>query len=236
MTARPAEPFLWLIDLRRIALGAMRELLTADEQTRADHYRQDGDVARFVVGRGALRRILGERTGQDPRDLVLVEGDGRKPVMRDHPDLHFNLSHSGDFVLIGVGDAPLGVDIETMRDLDWRALAAMNFHVDERAVMAHEPETAARAAFFQFWAHKEAFLKATGVGLTDRLTDISIPLTGGRVAAPAELSSDTWYATPLPAPDGYRASIVCGEPLSHPLVPANAGTQFFGAGPPLSRG
>jgi 4'-phosphopantetheinyl transferase len=147
---------------------------------------------------------------------VFLEGGGRKPVLRDHPDVHFNLSHSGDFVLIAAGDAPLGVDIEAMREIDWRALAIMNFHPDERVTM--EAQEDARAAFFQLWAHKEAFLKATGIGLTHRLTDISIPLAGGRVAAPAELSRETWYAAPLPAPDGYKASIVCGGALARPTL------------------
>lgn len=208
--------------MRRIALAAMRALLSAGEQARADRYRQDGDIARFVVGRGALRRILGERTGENPHDLVFVEGDGRKPALRDHPDVHFNLSHSGEFVLIAIGDAPLGVDIENMRELDWRALAMMSFHPDERAVMEAQGDSAAREVFFQFWAHKEAFLKATGIGLTDRLTDISIQLAGGRVSAPRELSSDHWYATPLPAPDGYKASIVSGHALTGiPLAAAD---------------
>jgi 4'-phosphopantetheinyl transferase len=201
---------LWLLDTRRIDLVSMRALLNADEQTRADRYRQDGDAARFVSGRGALRHILGGRTGQHPRALTFAEGGGRKPALRDHPSVHFNLSHSGDFVLIAVGDAPLGVDIEAMRDLDWRALAAMNFHPDERAAV--ESSADPRAAFFQFWAHKEAFLKATGIGLTDRLTDISVPLAGGFVAAPKDLSAEAWFVMPLDAPQGYAASIVSGDP------------------------
>jgi 4'-phosphopantetheinyl transferase len=204
----------------------MRLLLSADERARADRYRQDGDVARFVGGRGALRRILGERTGQDPRDLVFVEGDGRKPALRDHPDVHFNLSHSRDYVLIALGDAPLGVDIEATREIDWRALAVMNFHPDECAVIEQKLEAAAaRAAFFQFWAHKEAFLKATGIGLTDRLTAISIPLGGGRVAALAELSRGDWYAMPLPAPDGYKASLVTRDA---PAAPRDLTATFSG--------
>ena len=190
----------------------MRALLSADEQARADRYRQDGDVARFVKGRGALRRILGDRTGQDPRDLVFLEGDGRKPALRDHPAVQFNLSHSGDFVLIALGDTPLGVDIEAMRELDWRALAAMNFHPDERAALDRCEGDAARAAFFQFWAHKEAFLKATGIGLTDHLTAINIALQGGLISAPEALSPDAWYAAPLDAPRGYAASIVSQRP------------------------
>lgn len=201
----------------------MRALLSADEQTRAEQYKQPDDVARFVTGRGALRRILGERTGQDPRALVFVEGGGRKPALRDHPSVHFNLSHSGDFVLIAAGAEPLGVDIEAMRAIDWRTLAAMNFHPDEAAAMDAQPD--ARAAFFQLWANKEAFLKAAGIGLTDRLTAIRIPLDGGMVSAPKSLSSETWYATPLDAPPGYKAAIVTGSahPALHDLTAAFSG-------------
>jgi 4'-phosphopantetheinyl transferase len=202
----------WCLDLTRIALDAARALLSTAEQERADRFRMRGDHERFAKSRGALRRILAERTRQDARTLVFVEGDGRKPELRDHPAVHFNLSHSGDYALIAAGAQPLGVDIEAMREFDWRALAQINFHPDERAALEARAGEAARDAFFQFWAHKEAFLKATGIGLTDHLAAISIALEGGLILAPQVLSRDAWYAAPLAAPPGYAASIVSGEP------------------------
>jgi 4'-phosphopantetheinyl transferase len=221
--ARVQDISIWCLDLRRIALAAMRALLSADEQARGDRLRMRADHERFVKSRGALRCILAGRTAQDARELVFIEGHGRKPVLRDHPSVHFNLSHSGDFVLIAAGAEPLGVDIEAMRDLDARALAAMNFHPDEIAAM--EAQTDPRAAFFQLWAHKEAFLKATGIGLTDQLTSISIPLGGGRVEAPASLSSDPWCATPLDTPAAYKASVVTrgARPTPHDLTASFVG-------------
>ena len=209
---------IWCLDLRQIALAAMRALLSADEQARGDRFKMRADHERFVKSRGALRCILAGRTAQDTRELVFLEGNGRKPALRDHPAVHFNLSHSGDFVLIAAGAEPLGVDIEAMRDLDARALAAMNFHPDEIAAM--EAQADQHAAFFQLWAHKEAFLKAIGIGLTDQLTSIRTLLGGGRVEAPASLSSDPWYATPLDTAAGYTASIVTRDacPTLHDLT------------------
>jgi 4'-phosphopantetheinyl transferase len=204
---------IWCLDLTRIAPGQPHALLSADEQARADRFKVRGDHERFVKGRGALRRILAPYTGRDARDLVFIEGGGRKPQLRDHPSLHFNLSHSGDFALIAVGAQPLGVDIEAIKpDIDWRALAAASFHPDERMILAQHSGAAALDAFFQIWAHKEAYLKATGIGLTDHLTAIDIPLEGGMVSAPKSLSPDVWYAAPLDAPHGYAASIVSREP------------------------
>jgi 4'-phosphopantetheinyl transferase len=201
---------LWLLDLRPIAFDAMRALLSAEEHARAQRYKVRGDVERFVKSRGALRRILGTQTDLDGRALVILEGGGRKPELRDHPSLHFNLSHSGDYALIAVGSQPLGVDIEAIRlDVDWHALAKMNFHPDERAILEARPDAAIRT-FFQIWAHKEAFLKAIGIGFTDQLTSIAVPLEGGMISAPKFLSPRSWHATPLDSPPGYAASIVSG--------------------------
>ena len=200
---------IWCLDLGTIALDAMRVLLSADEQARAGRFKVRADHERFVKSRGALRRILAERTAQDARALAFLEGDGRKPELRDHPSVHFNLSHSGNFALIAVGSQPIGVDIEAVKpDIELQALAKANFHPDERAILAAHSGTAAREAFFQIWAHKEAFLKATGIGLTDHLTAISVSLEGGPISAPTFSSPETWYATPLDAPSGYKASIV----------------------------
>lgn len=200
---------IWCLDLRSIALGAMRALLNAGEQARADRVKVRGDHERFVKSRGALRRILAEQAGQTARELVFAEGNGGKPELRDHPLIHFNLSHSGDFTLIAVAARPLGVDIEAIRpDIDWRDFADSNLHRDERAVLEASRDAAARDAFFQIWTHKEAFLKATGAGLTDHLTAICVPLEGGPIRAPGFLSSGTWHAIPLDAPRGYKASLV----------------------------
>jgi 4'-phosphopantetheinyl transferase len=200
---------IWCLDLTRIALAPMRGLLSVGEQARAERYKVRGDRERFVKSRGALRRILAQQAGEDARALVFIEGDGRRPELRDHRSIHFNLSHSGDFALIAVAAQPLGVDIEAIRpDIGWRELAEANFHPDERALLQAAQDVAAGEAFFQIWAHKEAFLKATGVGLTDHLTAIRVALEGGPISAPDSLSSETWHATSLDAPRGYKASLV----------------------------
>lgn len=223
LTLAPADPearvdeiSIWCLDLTRIAPEPMRALLSDAERARAERFKIHGDVDRFVTGRGALRHILAGLTGTGARSLVFEEGSGRKPALIGHPYLQFNLSHSGDFVLIAVGREPLGVDIEAIREIDWSALATMNFHPDERAILASRSGAAALDAFFQIWAHKEAYLKATGIGLTDHLTSIAVPLAGGLISDPKAPSPGNWYATPLVAPPGYKASIVAHD--AHPTI------------------
>ena len=40
---------------------------------------------------------------------------GGKPWFPEHPDIQFNVSHSGPFAMCGVGNTPVGVDIEWVR-------------------------------------------------------------------------------------------------------------------------
>lgn len=47
---------------------------------------------------------------------AIVVGEQGKPIFLDFPDLHFNLSHSGNFALCVLSDeGPAGVDIEIVR-------------------------------------------------------------------------------------------------------------------------
>ena len=40
-----------------------------------------------------------------------------KPFIVDHPNIHFNLSHSGDVAICAVSNQPVGIDIETPRSI-----------------------------------------------------------------------------------------------------------------------
>lgn len=54
-----------------------------------------------------------------PMDQIVFETEGNgKPVVRQLPSFHFNLSHSGDWVVCAVDDAPVGIDIEEIKPID----------------------------------------------------------------------------------------------------------------------
>ena len=74
---------------------------------------------RTVCGQLLLRRVLFEKFGILPDRLKLDFGPPRaKPFLPEQPDCHFNLAHSGEWVVCAVSAAPVGVDIEEIRPLD----------------------------------------------------------------------------------------------------------------------
>ncbi len=124
---------------------------------------------------------------------------GRPTVPGDA--VHFSLSHSGDLVMTALADVPVGVDVEKIPGPHTVADVGPALHPDESAELdalapAHRP-----AAFGRCWTRKEAYLKATGAGLTEdpSLTYVG---TGANPAGPPH-----WLITDHPAPPAYTAAI-----------------------------
>ena len=51
-------------------------------------------------------------------DMKLRYLSNGKPVLANEPDVHFNLSHSGNLAVCAVSDHPVGVDVELLQDMD----------------------------------------------------------------------------------------------------------------------
>ena len=139
--------------------------LSAPERERASRFRFDADARRFVLGRLAIRRLLAEIGGLAPEALEITADKLGKPTCPQLPGWSFNLSHSGDFVLIGLSPQhPIGVDVEahaTPFPLDIAPLLGRR----EADLIAEAPAEQAARLFYSFWTIKEAALKALGCGL-----------------------------------------------------------------------
>jgi 4'-phosphopantetheinyl transferase len=195
------------LDVDAGELAALTGLLGADERARADRFRFARDRRRFIVRRARLRQWLGAWVGRAPESLAFVENSHGKPLLVDGPP--FSLSHSRDMMLLAIGDAEVGCDIEWIDPaLDWAPLAGTFFTASEGAALAALPPEAARRAFFACWARKEAFVKALGLGLSYPLDAFDVS-----VGASAELLSggDDWAMAAGPALVGYATAIVAHD-------------------------
>ncbi|MEA5410585.1 4'-phosphopantetheinyl transferase superfamily protein [Synechococcus sp. BA-120 BA3] len=196
-------PLLLLIDRRdpdvRALLAPLGDLLDPGERQRLERLRVEGDGERFLLGRGALRLILGSWLGCDPAGLVLETGPHGKPELPappppgpdgGEPPLRFNVSHSGDLIALGFHPRrPVGVDVEQPRPVpEWQAIARRCLPPGEREAIASLPEQQREPAFLAAWCRLEARLKAQGQGLF------------GPSTAPGDPEPKVW---PLRLPEGY---------------------------------
>lgn len=154
--------------------GGDATLLADDEVARADRLRDDEDRRRFVAGRAWLRTVLSSVSGVPAARQRFAYGPMGKPSLIDDPDLHFNLSHTGDLAVVAAGrSGPIGVDVERVTPGVYdRGAAALVLSPDEIATIEAAPDP--DAAFVAAWTRKEAFAKLEGEGLERTLADFSL--------------------------------------------------------------
>ena len=215
------EVHVWCASLDRPAANYAM-FLSSDEQIRAERFRFDRERRRFIVGRGTLRIILGRYLNLSPEEVEFEYRPNGKPVLSAgllHTTLCFNLSHSGEMLLLAVTyDRAVGVDIESINlDLDVETLAERFFSPAERAELQALPTDRRLASFFSGWTRKEAYLKARGEGLTYPLDQFSVSMDCDKPARlldvkddPQELPRWSFYAL-VPAPGYIGALVVEGQ-------------------------
>lgn len=174
------EVHIWSVALE-VASGeteSFAEILARDERERLAGFGSDQLRRRFLVARGSLRVLLGRYLQMPGEKLKFAYSQRGKPSLTGkHADtLQFNLGHSGDLALIAVSRVtPVGVDVEQVRPMrDADRIAQRFFSESEAGLLRTVTEKERDAAFFRLWTRKEAFLKATGDGLSNSLPRVEV--------------------------------------------------------------
>ncbi|MCX8048542.1 MAG: 4'-phosphopantetheinyl transferase superfamily protein [Methylohalobius sp.] len=185
---RADEVILWRMSLLLPAqdLALCQEVLSREEWLRVERLLQPINRRRYIACWGQVRWLLSLILGVRPQALEFTRGTWGKPYLPESFGLAFNLSHSGDWLWLGVArDRELGVDIELIRPLAGlerlarRCLTSMEWEAWQKL-----PEPKRLGAFFRFWTLKEALAKASGQGLRLGVSNCAFVLGLGPVQVP----------------------------------------------------
>ncbi len=213
------EVQLWRIDLE--AVGAdesrWRKTLSPDELDRASRFHFPRDRQRFSASRSQLRILLAGYLGIDAAAVSFSYSEKGKPSLgaaHAGSNLQFNISHSGGVTLLAfTRDREIGVDVEQVRsDFDVLAIARRFFSPKEQTQLADLPAEKSVQAFFRCWTRKEAYIKATGDGLSVPLTQFDVDLDSAEANAllptrPDASEAGHWLLREVPAGPGYIAAL-----------------------------
>ena len=109
---------------------------------------------------------------ESPRQFQYTYSVHGKPYLAGENPIYFSLSHSGDYVLLAVGDKEVGADIQIQKDVNFGSLAKQFMTEQEYEAWSREDIINQKELFFQIWAGKEAYLKLTGEGMTAGLQTV----------------------------------------------------------------
>ncbi len=177
----------------------------------------------YAAGQYLLRMALGEEAFEQAQ---FVKGEHGKPYIIGHP-IHYNISHSGQYVVLVVAESEVGVDVQEKKGKRLSAMAKRFFSEEEkRAVLAYdctakigqnlptkerdveEGQTVEVGdcakeqveLFFHIWCRKEAYGKYLGLGLLGDVLKTNM-LEG----------VEGCYFQEYNKLEGYQISICCGK-------------------------
>lgn len=174
-------------------------VLDEEERARADRFRFAADREIYIAAHALTRALLAAVGGLPAPAWRFVAGATGKPEIDPalgRSRLRFNLSHTRGLVACAAGlDDDLGVDVDASdRVKDELELAEHFFAADEVSLLREIAKEQRRNAFFRIWTLKEAYIKATGLGLACPLDSFAFGLDPITIRFRADVADDpaTW--------------------------------------------
>lgn len=173
-------------DMRDI-IPSLVSVLSLEEQEKFESIEHRRGASYFLFRRGMLRVVLSQYTLQKPEDICILRNEFKKPYLRDKK-VAFNLSHSRDYLFIGISEnEEIGVDVESTQAFGRRKSSPLVdiFSKEElaryRALENCENAEYHQEEFFRnVWVRKEAVVKALGIGITVNLCDFTVMSSANR--------------------------------------------------------
>lgn len=173
-------------------------LVSQKRQEQIQKYRFDQDKIASLTAGLLIRQESCRFLGIPDCALSFSYNSSGKPFLNGYPDYGFSVSHSGRAVAFACGYGPVGVDIQKEAAPN-AAVVKRYFALGEQAY--YEKSREKKAAFYELWTKKEAYLKMLGTGLSTPLA--SFDVTDGALAK-------TFRSLQIP---GYRLH-VCSNVLA----------------------
>ena len=202
----------WSTTHAQAVTAAHLALLDDNERARHGRFVFPADRQSFALSHVLLRRTLAHFLEVPAAALRFATEAHGKPtlVYPKVPHLFFNLSHTRAISLCAVAPCAVGVDVELTTRTVGADLAQRYFAAAEVQALQALPEAARQARFFTLWTLKEAYLKATGVGLAQGLHTFAFAIADAepptiRLQAAHE-QTDAWqFAAALLSPEAAWA-------------------------------
>lgn len=99
-------------------------ILSEERRTKTIKYRHFIDQIRCILGEVLVRYVLWRHYAIQSEEIHFQYNKYGKPSLKQYKNINFNISHSGVWVLCGVSDNLIGIDIECATENDIISIAS----------------------------------------------------------------------------------------------------------------
>lgn len=156
--------------------GRLLKQLPESSLETINKYNKSADLQRSLLGELIIRNILSKKLAIQKKDIAIEKSNKGKPFLLNNPNYFFNISHSGDWVVAAFGSKEVGIDIENIRQINFR-IAERFFSKEEFSELDKMEGQEKLNFFFDLWTLKESYLKLIGKGLTKYLSSFLVKIS-----------------------------------------------------------
>jgi 4'-phosphopantetheinyl transferase len=170
-------------------------------------YKNTKSAQRSLLGELLSRKVLSQKLKISRNKIAFKKTINGKPFI-EAANTHFNISHSGEWVVLAYSDQEVGIDIEIIRPINYR-IAERFFSTEEFNALENKQQDEKLEYFFDLWTLKESYLKLLGTGLTKSLNSFTIYFADGNYQF-RENDSDSKiniYFKQFSIENGYKLSV-----------------------------
>jgi len=154
---------------------SLDNIISARIKEKIGSFKFISDRKRTLCGELLVRYMIANKKQVANKEIILERDDNGKPYCKSFPGIHFNISHSDDWVIGAVCDSPIGVDIERVGCADLQI--ARRFFTEYEYQKLLNQETNRNELFYKLWTLKESYMKYTGKGLRLPLNSFEFDFT-----------------------------------------------------------
>lgn len=184
--------------------NALIKYLTHEERDTINRYLKWEDGQRGLIGKILIRSLICNSYGFKNDDIYFLENEFGKPYFTGVKDLHFNISHSGEWIVCAIDSNPIGIDVEEINDIDL-CIAHRFFTMEEHRDLMELDEKYRLDYFFDLWTLKESYIKAQGKGMSIPLDSFSIRKRGNDISIKG--TDKTFYFKQYEVESNYKLSV-----------------------------
>ena len=130
-------------------------------RARIETVKREESKASLLAGGLLINAVLRKEFGLE--NCAIETTTHGKPYLPEHPEIHFNLSHSGTVAVCTVSDVDCGVDVEKIdAPHEMMGIANRFFSLLEYNALLMSPNPA--EAFCRLWTLRESYVKMRGLG------------------------------------------------------------------------
>lgn len=186
----PEKCEVYILNIRSIGPEEYQSLLsrmTPQTLQRIQRFKFAEDKLRCALGEYFVKQVFARRYGLPYGEVEKKVEEKGKPYFKTDRDFHFNISHSGDYLVCAVTDIPVGVDVQAPAPLD-RGCAEKILSARELEKWQDLKPREAADCLIKHWTYKESFAKLKGLGLFLPFPEITI-VPGGIIYAGGALEA-----------------------------------------------